>query len=185
MNVRTSRAQGTGTAAGELPALRASRTDRPPSPRAREEGREGGLSLRLLPATAPLLKRKELIRTIIAALVVAASYLYPLFRERVRGVTPCFFHLLTGKPCPLCGMTRSFAAAARLHVSEAFWYHLLGPFFFLGLLLYLAFSLYALVSGRSIEFACPRRLRNVAGWFLLGSLLAAWALKLYFFGANV
>ena len=32
---------------------------------------------------------------------------------------PCVFHLVTGLPCPLCGMTRAFANLSRLQVSQA------------------------------------------------------------------
>jgi hypothetical protein len=36
------------------------------------------------------------------------------------GLPPCFFHKLTGIPCPTCGMTTSFAYTARLQFYEAF-----------------------------------------------------------------
>ncbi len=152
---------------------------------ARESERKSGFSLTFRPAAGPIRRRKEFAFTLIASLVVAASYMYPLYQRRAGGVTTCLFHLLTGKPCPLCGMTRSFAAAARLHLSDAFWFHLLGPFLFVGLLASLSLYAYALMRGLSVELSCERRMRKAGAWFLLGALMTAWVLKLYFFGANV
>jgi hypothetical protein len=150
-----------------------------------EPSPDEGFSLRILPATAPFLKRKELSGTLILSAVIAASYLYPLYERATGGVSFCWFHRITGLPCLLCGMTRSFAATARLHVSDAFYYHLLGPFFFLLALALLATYAVALARGKRVELKVPRRLRRGMGWFLLGALCAAWVLKMVYFGVNV
>lgn len=40
---------------------------------------------------------------------------------------PCGFRLITGLPCPMCGMTTAFAHMARWQVGAAFEAHVLGP----------------------------------------------------------
>ncbi|MFL5724720.1 MAG: DUF2752 domain-containing protein [Chloroflexota bacterium] len=42
------------------------------------------------------------------------------------GPTLCPFRLATGRPCPTCGMTRSWSAATRLDVRESLAWHPLG-----------------------------------------------------------
>jgi hypothetical protein len=39
----------------------------------------------------------------------------------------CGFHWLTGRPCPLCGLTRAFFAMAKGHWTEAVQLHALSP----------------------------------------------------------
>ena len=39
----------------------------------------------------------------------------------------CGFYWLTGRPCPLCGMTRALFALAKGHWAEAIHFHALSP----------------------------------------------------------
>ena len=48
-------------------------------------------------------------------------------------ITLCWFHAVTGLPCPGCGLTRSLASLSHGHLGDAFRYH---PF---GLVLYALF----------------------------------------------
>jgi hypothetical protein len=42
----------------------------------------------------------------------------------------CGFHWLTGRPCPLCGLTRALFALAKGHWAEALHFNALGPLAF-------------------------------------------------------
>lgn len=42
----------------------------------------------------------------------------------------CPFYWFTGRPCPLCGITRAFCALAKGHWSEALRFHALSPLAF-------------------------------------------------------
>jgi hypothetical protein len=43
------------------------------------------------------------------------------------GVRLCGFYWLTGRPCPLCGLTRALFALAKGHWTEAVHFNALGP----------------------------------------------------------
>jgi hypothetical protein len=42
----------------------------------------------------------------------------------------CPFYLLTGRPCPFCGLTRAFCAIAKGHLDKAVHFHALSPLAF-------------------------------------------------------
>lgn len=48
------------------------------------------------------------------------------------GPTLCPFRRLTGRPCPACGMSRSWSSLAHLRARDAVRYHPLGPATFIG-----------------------------------------------------
>ena len=75
---------------------------------------------------------------VFGAATLAASLLLPLpVRGLICGVPNiCPFHLLTGYPCPVCGITRSFVYFAHGKFSDSFAYHPLGPLLFVALLIY-------------------------------------------------
>jgi hypothetical protein len=57
--------------------------------------------------------------------VIAAAAITPAVSTS--GPTLCPFRLVTGLPCPGCGLTRSWTAAAHGHLSDAFAYNFFGP----------------------------------------------------------
>jgi Protein of unknown function (DUF2752) len=67
----------------------------------------------------------------VAAILVAGAVVLP--RTILRG-SPiiCPFRRVTGLPCPACGLTRSWQAAAHLRLGESLGYHPLGAATFLG-----------------------------------------------------
>lgn len=50
--------------------------------------------------------------------------------HRQLGLPPCAFNAATGKLCPSCGLTTSFAAMTRMDLSAATRAHALGPLLF-------------------------------------------------------
>lgn len=120
------------------------------------------------------------------ALILASSFLYPYLRGWVERLSPgCLFRRLTGLPCLLCGMTRSFAAVSRGRLADAFRYHLLGPPLF--------FSVAAVTAGLALEQVTTRRIlprpdedsaRRLAKTGL-ALLVAAWVTRLLLFGVEV
>ena len=80
----------------------------------------------------------------------------------------CPFYRLTGIPCPGCGMTRAFLAAARLDFGAAFAYHPLFPIF-------AAETGYVLLRGNILKkHTLSPRAELAAGILSLGLLLIVW-----------
>ena len=119
----------------------------------------------------------------LSILVFAISVLVkPSLELRVAGIDlpslyTCPFFALTGIPCLLCGMTRSFMAMGSLDVGQAFIFHPLGPFLFLmmaGLAIVLGISL---ESRRRFSISMGAALRRrLLTWGSL-ILLMAWVIK--------
>jgi hypothetical protein len=100
----------------------------------------------------------------LAAGALAASVLVPSGFVR-SGPRLCAFHALTGRPCPSCGMTRSWNAMGHGDLRGAAGYHLLGPATFVG-----AVFLVAAGDRRVTRVVRPdARMRPV-----LGALAAIW-----------
>lgn len=89
---------------------------------------------------------------------------------------PCGFRWLTGLPCPMCGMTTSFALMARAQVAEAAAAHVLGPALYAVAWLTGLRALYALALGVRVAPAWLRR--PIVPKIALGLLVAGWLVNI-------
>ncbi len=109
----------------------------------------------------------------IGTATIVASLLYAPWSQT--GPVLCPMRLLTGLPCPGCGLTRSFCALVHGDVRNAIAFHLLGPALFL-----------AVISGIPILFYEALTRRRVAWWnrllyskrsgYLMGAMLLTYHL---------
>ena len=95
------------------------------------------------------------------------------------GLPPCFFHKLTGIPCPTCGMTTSFAHTVRLHFYEAF---ITQPFGMLAcVLMALLIPLSFVLMQRRVSWMklMTARGSDAEMYALLALFLAGWVYKIW------
>jgi len=86
----------------------------------------------------------------------------------------CIWYGLTGTDCPFCGLVRSCFALAHGSFTRAFQYHPFGPVVFSAVILVLAGSLYAWVTGKAFPALAwlERNSRKTA--LISGIILLAW-----------
>ena len=102
------------------------------------------------------------LRRLAAAAVVASAVLPP---DLVRnGPSLCTFRAITGRPCPSCGLTRSWNAMGHGQLRAAARFHLLGPVTFVG-----ALAIIAAGDRRTVRALQTPRWRP-----LVGAFTAAW-----------
>jgi hypothetical protein len=108
-----------------------------------------------------------LLRTIASAALVGAVLLPD--RAVRDGPVLCLFRRITGRPCPSCGLTRSWQALGHGRLGDSIAFHPLGP-------LTVIAALWLAIDGgaeRRLERAGPRwRPYAAAGW------IAAWLWRL-------
>jgi hypothetical protein len=94
------------------------------------------------------------------------------------GLPPCNFRVLTGLPCPSCGMTTSFALLVRGDLGNSVRANAVGTLLAVVCLLFIPWSLASAWSGRSLFVVSLERLVT---WFVavfLTLMLARWAIVL-------
>ncbi len=94
------------------------------------------------------------------------------------GLHPCVWASTIGQPCPTCGMTTSFALAARADFFGSFQTQPLG--FMLALCVASAFwiGLHISLTGSTIAPAIAGLLGTRALWVSFAALIAAWVYKI-------
>lgn len=95
-------------------------------------------------------RRRLAYFTASCAALLLASVIYAPFVGN--GPVLCPFRLVTGLPCPGCGLTRSFCAMSRGQFLAAFGFHLFGPALYVAALLSIPLMLYQVVTARRIDW---------------------------------
>jgi hypothetical protein len=95
------------------------------------------------------------------------------------GLTPCFFRLATGLPCPTCGSTRAFGRLFHLDLPGAFLMNPLTTVAALALLLWGALDLTLLPGRRALRVSLAPALHNKARFLILALVLLNWAFLLF------
>ena len=112
-----------------------------------------------------------------------SRYLQPSTRgfgtHQQLGLPPCTFLLLTGIPCPSCGLTTSFAHAAHLHFLNSFLAQPFGLLAFGLTVLSIPFTLYLLRRRITWERVIHARPVNRLLRVLLVLYLLSWFYKIY------
>jgi hypothetical protein len=95
------------------------------------------------------------------------------------GLQACQFKVLTGKPCPSCGMTTSFALLVRGDVWDSLRANAVGTLLALGCMLFVPWGLYCAVRGRLavVRDVEPLAIKLVVGFLVL--MLLRWAIVLW------
>jgi hypothetical protein len=91
---------------------------------------------------------------------------------------PCNFQVVTGLPCPFCGMTTAFSHMARGQVREAFMAQPMGVLGFVLCVLLLPVALVAVVTGRNAVAVAMRLPWARISWVLGAMAAGSWLFKI-------
>lgn len=110
------------------------------------------------------------------------THLYFWLHPRGLTVAPSLFMHLTGRPDPLCGLTRTFAWMWRGDVAQAVAVYPLGPVLFLVSFPLLAYAAFVLVLGRALRVRLPTPARRALVALVVLLFALNWASKLLWLG---
>ena len=148
----------------------------------------GGVALRSSPWRARIDHAPRADRSSAAGILALGlawlTYTRLYFWLHPRGLTtaPSLFMHLTGRPDPLCGLTRTFAWMWRGDVAHAVAVYPLGPLAFAASFPLLGWSAAVLVSGRTLRLDVPHAVRRAVLVIAVVAVALNWAAKLIWLG---
>ncbi|PZR93659.1 MAG: hypothetical protein DLM67_13400 [Candidatus Nephthysia bennettiae] len=113
---------------------------------------------------------------------LAYTRLYFWLHPRGLTVAPSLFMHLTGRPDPLCGLTRTFAWMWRGDLAHAVTVYPVGPLVFAASFPLLGYAAAVLISGRIVRLEVPWRMRRAMVAMVVGAVALNWAAKLLWLG---
>jgi len=106
----------------------------------------------------------------------------------LHGPQLCIFKLMSGMPCPGCGLTRAVVLAMHGDLSGSLYFHPLGLLFVVGALILAAVDAYGWwisrrpgATPRSPTWLLDRISQSPAPWVVVGVMLALWVVRLPMF----
>jgi hypothetical protein len=94
----------------------------------------------------------------------------------------CPSKMLTGVPCPVCGITRSVANVVRGRIVEGFRFHPLGPFLVFMVMISIPVSIWVLLTPDIVETEFQREhnrhLSKIITWLTIALIILAWLVTL-------
>jgi hypothetical protein len=93
------------------------------------------------------------------------------------GLPPCGWAMVSGSPCPTCGMTTAFAHAVRGELGEAFLCQPMGLLLAMGTAATFWAGLHIAMTGSRVWMLYARLLSPRLLWVLAGLTAAAWLYK--------
>lgn len=134
-----------------------------------------------LPERTIRLRALALFAVCVAVMVLAAG-LAPdargLGTHQQLGLPPCSLVVLTGLPCPTCGMTTAFAHAARGQFAAAWLAQPAGLMLALGIIAFAGQSLYTAATGRIVRWPGTRWSASKIALIVVVIFLGGWGFKL-------
>jgi hypothetical protein len=116
------------------------------------------------------------------AILALARWLEPSARgfgtHQQLGLPSCAFLKLTGFPCPHCGLTTSFAHAARLHFVQAFLAQPFGLIAFLLTVISIPWLIFLIRNRISLSQLMGERWVKPTGYALIAAYFLGWIYKI-------